>query len=182
MAREAGESLSKSTIPALSWIWGTIRSGSRVVPLFGVMLKLDMEGMAAGIWRVALRFARGFLNFFSILAILQACYPFGQEVALEHAVEPGTARSSHGDREGESRSVTSWRWKADGASSELPDGMRACPLTHICRGSLGAFPDTVCSDAVFRKWGTCSWCWEHKFGSGCPLGAGMTPNVVSHQM
>lgn len=35
-------------------------------------------------------FLRGF--FFSLLAFLQDCYPFSQEVALEHAVELGTAQ------------------------------------------------------------------------------------------
>lgn len=91
-----------------------LRNGSRLVPLFGVMLKLHMEGTAAGIWGWRWDSSGDILDFFSILAVLQDCYPFGQEVALELAAEPGTAYSSHGDRQGESRSVTGWRWKADG--------------------------------------------------------------------
>lgn len=137
VAREAGESLSKSTVPALSWIWGSVRSGSSVVPLFGVMLKLDMEGMAAGIWRVALRFARGFLNFFSILAVPQACYPFGQEVALEHAVEPGTACSSQATgRENLGASPI-----GDGRQMELPRSFQTgCCVSSVTQMQPGRIP------------------------------------------
>lgn len=49
-----------------------VRNGSRVVPLFGVMLKLDMEGMAAvnqraGVCRVVFEFVKGFFIYFPVL-------------------------------------------------------------------------------------------------------------------
>lgn len=49
-----------------------VRNGSRVVPLFGAMLKLDMEGMAAvnqraGVCRMVFEFVKGFFIYFPVL-------------------------------------------------------------------------------------------------------------------
>lgn len=49
-----------------------------------------------------------FKKLFSILAALQDCYPFGQEVALELAAEPGTACSGHGDKAGRRQMAFPW--------------------------------------------------------------------------
>lgn len=131
----------------------------------------------AGTGGAGLGFLRGW--FLPSLAPRQVCYPFGQEVALEHAAGPGRAQRAAAEAAGSGRGQP--RGEA-GAFAPRPDGTCA-PDTHLQRRLRGA-PQRLWHSAPVQCLGS----GEHasgagnELGSGCPLGVGMTPNTASHQL